>query len=237
MKKDSETPKSPPNVWEKAARDGWKAILAKVRSLRDSGKTYDQIGEIVGVSGPLVKGWLEGAKKAENSSLAKFLSYLDRLGLDYRQYFPEQKDQPIARTTNVNSQDQHKINVYCVAGAGLPIDLLEEKPIATVYVPAKLFRKCDFALQVEGDSMAPGIPDKSICGIQCDVPFVSNLVYLAYLPHEGHVIKRIRFDHEKKTFIFHSDNPDQRLYYEYSVPTDSSEKIILGKVVWVLKTY
>ena len=212
--------------WEEFSEKGWSEIRNRLRQMKSDGMTLQQIADVVGFkSRSHVKGLIDGDRSSLNAPLTQFFSYLERLGIDYLDYLPIRQPKP--------SKDQKPIPVFGIAGAGAPID--ERIPLCTIYVPEEYVKRCDFAVEVSGDSMNPTIPDKSVCGIKKDTDFVPNRIYLAYLPDEGHVIKRVRLDLGANAFIFHSDNSDQQQYPEFSVPLTSAEKLLLGSVEWILR--
>ena len=75
--------------WQNVADTLWQAVLAKAQALKAEGNTLQELANLVGVSSRAVVGaWLTGNRKASGSSFAELMSYAERLGLDYRNYFP-----------------------------------------------------------------------------------------------------------------------------------------------------
>ena len=75
--------------WQTVANALWQAVLAKTQELKAEGRTLQELATLVGVSSRAVVGaWLTGTRKASGSSFAELMSYAERLGLDYRNYFP-----------------------------------------------------------------------------------------------------------------------------------------------------
>ena len=77
------------NSWNETANRLWQAILARIGELKDEGETLQSIADKVGVkSRTIVHYWLSGSRKADGSPFADLMTYAERLGLDYRNYFP-----------------------------------------------------------------------------------------------------------------------------------------------------
>lgn len=228
--------------WKDTAQAAWEAMLVKVRDLKNEGKTLQEIADILGHGNrSLVSEWLQGNRKAENASFASFMNYLERLGLDYREFFPPA---PLIKRIEVNApvekvqgNDLQELGVYSVAGAGTPIDVAELTPLFTVFAPPDYLRKADFAIVIDGHSMEPLISHGAVVGIKKDAPFVANELYAARIPYEGMVVKRVGVDMEKDEFIFKSQNPDKGSYPDYRIGINEGEGIIIGRVVWVMWGY
>lgn len=75
--------------WQNVANALWQAVLDRAQKLKAEGSTLQDLANIVGVSSRAVVGaWLTGTRKASGSSLAELMTYAERLGIDYRNYFP-----------------------------------------------------------------------------------------------------------------------------------------------------
>lgn len=129
------------------------------------------------------------------------------------------------------------INVYSVAGAGPGIEVGEIEPLFQVTAPPDYFRRSDYAIVVDGHSMEPLIAHGSIVGIKLHAPFVANELYVARIPYEGLVIKRIGVDRDTNEFIFKSENPNKEAYPDFRRSIEDAEGIIVGRVVWVMWGY
>lgn len=231
------------NKWEIIAKNAWEAILQKVRSLKDEGKTLQEIADIVGVGNRSNIGeWLKGNRAAENASFANLMLYLERLGFNYEDFFPQTPPQ-IKRlhqhspVENVVGPDLSTINVYALAGAGpaqLPEDL---EPLFNITAPPEYFRQSNFAVKVIGHSMEPLIPHGAVVGILKNAPFQANELFLANIPYEGLVIKRVGVDLKNNEFIFKSENPDKNAYPDFRISINDSESIVIGRVMWVMWGY
>lgn len=230
------------NHWEKAAKEAWAAILAKVKELNASGLTLQDIANKVGVSNrSIISGWISGERKAENASFANLMSYLEGLGLDYADFFPPRTQikriEPNAPVENADTEDAEPIHVYLAAGAGPGILPTELEPLFTVTAPPAYLWRCDYAVVVDGHSMEPLIPHGAVVGIRSSFNFVVDELYLAQLPYEGNLIKRIGLDRDSQEYIFKSQHPDKIAYPDFRVSIHEAEKIIIGRVVWVLVGY
>ncbi|MBQ7607217.1 MAG: hypothetical protein IJU76_04535 [Desulfovibrionaceae bacterium] len=180
--------------------------------------------ENLGVNHQTFWQWLKGKRIP---SLSKISPVLDLLGytLSTNNSSEQGNEQGI-------SDLFERIDVFAAAAGGTPIDVYETEPLCSVYVPKDFVKKCDYAVECDGDSMSPTIPDKSICGVKLEPFDKGNEIYLAYIPLEGMTIKRVRADRLNGLYIFHSDNP---LYPEFSVSMTAAEKIVIGKIVWTLR--
>jgi phage repressor protein C with HTH and peptisase S24 domain len=135
------------------------------------------------------------------------------------------------------SEKNTTINVYSVAGAGpgfLPAQL---DPLFQITTTPEYLRRSDYAVLVDGHSMEPMIPHGSVVGIKCDVPFKANEIFLADIPYEGLVVKRVGVDLKNNEFIFKSENPDKEAYPDFRLSIAEAEKIIIGRVVWITIGY
>lgn len=232
------------NYWDEAAKKAWGAILDKVNYLvKQKGNTMDAVAKIVGVGGrSVIHAWLNGTRAAENTSFANMFSYMERLGIDYRQFLPDGKVairriEPNAPTELVDENEFSTIPVYAMAGAGPGILPEQLTPLFKVTAPPDYLRRSTFAIMVDGHSMEPLIPNGAIVGIREDAEFRANELYLANVPYEGLVIKRIAVDMTTKEFVFKSQNPDKESYPDFRLSIGAAEKIIIGRVVWVMIGY
>lgn len=75
--------------WKDTANRLWLAVFAKVKALDAEGETLQAIADKVGVkSRQNVKAWLSGARKGGGIAFPELMTYAERLGIDYRNYFP-----------------------------------------------------------------------------------------------------------------------------------------------------
>lgn len=229
--------------WEKTAQAAWKAILQKVKALKQEGRTLQEIADLIGVGNrALVGEWINGNREAANASFSNLMNYLERLGYNYLDFFPSQPPSirriaPNAPVEKVTGRSLKTINVYSVAGAGPSVEVGEIEPLFQVTAPPDYFRRSDYAIVVDGHSMEPLIAHGSIVGIKLHAPFVANELYVARIPYEGLVIKRVGVDRAANEFIFKSQNPDKEAYPDFRLNIEEGEGIIVGRVVWVMWGY
>lgn len=229
--------------WDESAAKAWTAILAKVRALDEAGETLEDIAKLLGIKNRgSISLWLSGGRKAENTSFPNMLRYLDRLGLDYSDFLPTasatiRRLAPNAPVEKVTGPGLKTINVYSVAGAGPGVEVGEVEPLFQVTAPPDYFRRSDYAIVVDGHSMEPLIAHGSIVGVKLHAPFVANELYVARIPYEGLVIKRVGVDRAANEFIFKSQNPDKEAYPDFRLNIEEAEEIIVGRVVWVMWGY
>lgn len=230
--------------WEQTAQAAWSAIFQKVNALKAEGKTLQAIADIVGVSNRSVVGeWLNGNRSAANTSFANLMNYLERLGYNYIDFFPKEtlptirRLAPNAPVESVAGEDLQELAVYDAAGAGPAVGLSDMAPLFTIFAPPDYLRQASFALVVDGHSMEPLIPHRATVGVNTDVPFAANEVYAANIPYEGLVIKRVAVDMAAREFVFKSENPNKDAYPDFRLNIAEAEKIIVGRVVWVMWGY
>lgn len=234
------------NRWEKIAQAAWEAILHKIKALKEEEKkTLQEIADIMGVSNrSLVGEWLNGNRQAVNTSFANLMNYLERLGYNYIDFFPNNTSSalirrlaPNAPTERVEGEGLQELSIYDVAGAGPAVEISEITPLFTVFAPPNYLRQAGFAILVDGHSMEPLIPHHAIVGINPDSSFTANELYAARIPYEGVVIKRVGVDLAAEEFIFKSENPNKEAYPDFRMNIKEAEKIIIGRVVWVMWGY
>ena len=77
------------NNWTQIAQNLWQAVLAKVKALKAEDETLQAIADKVGVNHRSVVGeWIKGNRQAANAPMGDLMTYAERLGIDYRNYFP-----------------------------------------------------------------------------------------------------------------------------------------------------
>ena len=97
--------------------------------------SLQKIADMVGVGNrAVISEWINGNRKAENTSFANLMTYLERLGYDYRDYFPTpnpiiKRVGPDAPVEQITSENAKTIPVYAMAGAGPGIELVEYEPL------------------------------------------------------------------------------------------------------------
>lgn len=228
--------------WDELAARAWAAIKENVQRRVDNGETLESIARLLGIkSRGAVSLWLSGGRKAENTSFPNMLRYLERLGIDYADYLPAQpkirRAFPSSPVENVSGTGLQTVPVYTVAGAGPAVVVSELEPLFTVTAPPDYFRRSDYAIVIDGHSMEPLIPHGAIVGVKLNSPFVANELYLAQIPYEGLVVKRVGVDREKNEFVFKSINPDKEAYPDFRLSMGECENVIIGRVVWIMWGY
>lgn len=204
---------------EKSQERGWQSAFAQ-----KAGISQSSLSKII-----------SGETKAPE--LATVSAIIDALGDELAITPTIRGTAPNAPIDVVDGPGLCTINVYAVAGAGqgfLP-DQLE--PIFRVTAPPEYFKRADYAVVVDGHSMEPLIPHGAVVGIKLSSSFMANELYLANIPYEGLVIKRVGVDRQASEFIFKSQNPDKDSYPDFRLSISESEKIIIGRVVWILIGY
>jgi len=134
-----------------------------------------------------------------------------------------------------NRTDTITINVYAMAGAGMPQTLSDYEPIETFNLPARFAKPNITPIKIEGRSMEPMIVDGAIVGVdRDDLHVVSGEIYAVWLPYEGAVVKRLYMG--SRSIILKSDNPN---FPEITIPVPEigQDHLILGRVKWVLQEF
>lgn len=191
--------------------------------------SYKELAEKAGVNQGNLSEFLNGKRASLNFDSAwkilDFLGLLDSLkGVD-------------RLASEGSSPNQMPIPVYAIAGAGPGVLPDQLEPLFTVFAPPEYFRRSDYAVVVSGHSMEPLIPHGSIVGIRTGDPFQANELFLAEIPYEGLVVKRVGVDLKAEEFVFKSQNPDKEAYPDFRLSVHEAEKIIIGRVVWVMVAY
>lgn len=200
------------------------ATFPSVRAASDSlGATYETF-----------KSWYDGVKSPTLKSLSPFLDAIIASG---RVGFSKKALVFSSKTDGDKSPDNVIVPVFAVAGAGPAWLPASQEPLFTVQAPADFMRRCDYAIQVEGHSMEPLIPHGAVVGIKEDGAFQANELFLANIPYEGLVVKRVGVDLKSEEFIFKSQNPDKEAYPNFRLSIHEAEKIIMGRVVWIMTNY
>lgn len=199
-------------------------------------------------------GWQSSfAKKAgiSQSALSKIISgetkepemgtisaIVDALGDEFYSTLPSiRRLAPNAPVESVTGEGLRELAVYNVTGAGPAVELSETAPLFTLFAPPEYLRQASFALVVDGHSMEPLIPHRTTVGVNTDAPFAANEIYAARIPYEGLVIKRVAVDMAAREFVFKSENPNKDAYPDFRLNIAEAEKIIVGRVVWVMWGY
>lgn len=229
--------------WEITAAQAWQAVLSKVESMRNEGKTLQQIADTVGVKNrSLIGEWLNGNREAANAPFPNLMSYLENLGIDYRKFFPDEEQEhagirrvaPHRPLEEADFADSVEISVYALADAGPVFEQKDGEALSTIRIPPDYAMRCDFAVLVKGDSMAWTIKNGGVVGImRKNFDFISGEVYAVRLPYEGLSIKRVIVDASAGEYIIRSDNPDKEKYPDRRLPITEYDGIIMGRVVWV----
>jgi len=232
------------DIYEEAAQRAWEAVLARVQELLAEGKKPAEISRMLGHKGrSAVTNWIAKKATAEKAEFPDMLRYIGVLGLNPLDFIPHaaaptiRRIGPNAPLEAVVGEGLQELSVYDVAGAGPAVEVSELTPLFSVFAPPDYLRRADYAILVDGHSMEPLIPNRSVVGIKTGVPFVANELYAARIPYEGMVIKRIGVDRAANEFIFKSQNPDKESYPDFRLNINEAESIIVGRVVWVMWGY
>lgn len=229
--------------WEKMANDAWDVIIKDVRALWDGGNgmTQDAIAKKLGLSQRgVVNMWLSGQRKATNAPVSALFRYLEALGHNPLDFFPDQHTQimmhrpsPQAPMEEVKGQNLHSVPLLGETGAGAPQELFSGASDNLIQILPQYYRTGMIALTVRGDSMEPTIKNGAVVGI---APLSEDIteggIYLVSIPCFGRVVKRLKLSREGKLLLY-SDNPR---YEPWAVDPAEQEKTVLGQVVWVLQS-
>ncbi len=204
--------------------------------LRDYAATFPSLkaaADSLGATYETFRSWHDGVKSPTIKSLSPFIDAILTSGKlkDVKQTIIPSSETSKAQVYNV------PIPVYAIAGAGPGILPDQLEPLFTVLAPPEYFRRSNYAILVNGHSMEPLIPHGAIVGIKLDEPFQANELFLADIPYEGLVVKRVGVDLKAEEFVFKSQNPDKDSYPDFRLSIHEAEKIIIGRVVWVMIGY
>jgi len=125
------------------------------------------------------------------------------------------------------------VPVHGQTGAGNAVERWEPEPLFWVVIPTRFGRPGMQVIQVDGDSMEPDIRDKAWVGVDTqDRTPKSGRVMAVAVPYEGLLIKRVFVDHEHNKLVLKSSNP---AYPEARLPLEDLDRLIVGRVVWLMQ--
>lgn len=216
----------------------WENLI--IKAIKDYAAGFSSIraaAEHLGISYETFKSWHDEKKSPTIKSLSPFMEQLGIVMPSTKTNLSIRRVTANAPVEKVTGPRLKTINVYSVAGAGPAIAVNELEPLFQVTAPPDYFRRSDYAIVVDGHSMEPLIAHGSIVGVKLHAPFVANELYVARIPYEGLVIKRVGVDRTANEFVFKSENPNKENYPDFRLNIDEAEGIIVGRVVWVMWGY
>ena len=207
----------------------------------DSGMTQTDLARETGIEQSSLSRFIKGKQRLSMDNLFLLMDFF-RLSITPNKLVTEDTtikrigvNAPVEKISD--GENLQTIQVYSAAGAGSPFDPDSVSPLCTISAPPEYLRYSDLAVLVSGHSMEPLLPNDSIVGVKRDVPFQANELYVASIPYEGLVVKRVAVSMETGEYIFKSENPNKEAYPDFRVLIAESEKIIIGRVVWVMLRY
>jgi SOS-response transcriptional repressor LexA len=125
-----------------------------------------------------------------------------------------------------------EIDVFALAGAGQPRDLVGPEPIKTITLPKEFLKPGIVPVMIQGESMEPNLYNGAVVGVdEKDRQVISGKVYAVWLDYEGAVVKRVYVEPDK--IVLKSDNPG---FPESHLDIKNiSDGFILGRVKWVIQ--
>jgi phage repressor protein C with HTH and peptisase S24 domain len=212
------------------------------RSIPSLFKNLTELAEVAQVNQPNLSVFMKQEKDAKRKSMNLETAWKIWEAIRKRSetvgFIRHIRPNAAAEAINGNEAQLKTIHVYDTAGAGSGfIELSKVKPLFSIAIPPTYFRRSDFAVLVDGHSMEPTIIHRSVVGAQQGFEFKANELYVARIPYEGLVVKRIAVSQDKERFIFKSDNKDKDNYPDYELIIAEAEKIIMGRIVWVMYRY
>lgn len=201
----------------------------------------NRFAESIGVQPNLITRWL---KQERVPSLTTIQPVANRLGLRFTTTYEmsaSTTQHPSAATEKPSPPKKIEeegmnisLDVYTVTSGDLRTGKTAQQPQFTLTAPPACFHQADLAIMMDGHSMLPTIPDKALVGVRKNAPFKANELFVAQIPYEGLVVKRVGADPRTEEFIFKSDNPNKDQYPDRRLPAAQAEKWIVGRVVWVM---
>jgi phage repressor protein C with HTH and peptisase S24 domain len=205
-----------------------KQIEASIPSLF---KNVNELAEAAGVNQPNLSGFLKGRRKSMKVETAWKIWE----AMKNRSSLREMQSGKAVQAED--DEELQTVYIYQKAAAGNAIALSDIDPLCEFKLPFKYIAKFDFAVLVDGHSMEPTIKHESIIGAKQDFDFIANELYVAQIPYEGLVVKRVAVNRENQSFIFKSDNPNKEYYPDMVLNMNECEKFLLGRVVWFMHKY
>lgn len=213
-------------------------IIKAIRNFVANFSSVRAAAEHLGISYETFRSWHDEKKSPTIKSLSPYMEIMGIRLPGEEATAPSirraRADAPIEKVLGPNLKT---INVYSVAGAGPAVTVGELDPLFQVTAPPDYFRRSDYAIVADGHSMEPLIANGSVVGVKLHAPFVANELYVARVPYEGLVVKRVGVDRANNEFIFKSENPNKEAYPDFRLGIAEGEDIIVGRVVWVMWGY
>lgn len=217
-------------------------FLERLQQAVNKSGNMNRFAESIGVQPNLITRWL---KRERVSSLTTIQPVADKLGLRFTTTQETQATAIQEQATKAPSPlpprqeegeggENVSLGVYTAAGGDIRNGKATQRPLFTLTAPADCFHQADLAIMMDGHSMLPTIPDKALVGVRKNAHFKANELFVAQIPYEGLVVKRIGADPRTEELIFKSDNPNKDQYPDRRLPVAQAEKWIVGRVVWVM---
>jgi len=235
---------------EQVTQHAWSLIIGAARAkYRKTGgdKTYEEIGEMCGVSKATAKRWIDDGEGGVSTPFPNMLRYLKAFGIPLEKALSIPGDIQAINGAKVEGGSAKGLQesgltvlgVYAVAGAGPAWDAEDDEPMFNIAVPARYLRPHIIPLFINGTSMEPTILDNAVVGVNREhKDVVQGKIYAVRLPHEGIVIKRLYIDHKQKCFVLKSDNQkDAAEFPDVFLSFEDGDSFIYGRVSWVLQSY
>jgi phage repressor protein C with HTH and peptisase S24 domain len=202
-------------------------FINRVKSLmvKRGYRSQKELSEATGIGQSTLSEWISQGREPK---LEHFLLLADKLNTT---------PQYLWYGTEDTSQDNYrKAEVYHMAGAGMPYQLIESEPFDSVWLKKEFLNNHIVVVKVRGHSMEPTIMDGACIGVDIsDRQIVSGEMYALWIPYEGAIIKRINVD-PRGTIQVISDNSDNKRYPTVNLqPKELDESFIQGRVKWVIQ--
>lgn len=213
-------------------------FLERLQQAVSKSGNMNRFAESIGVQPNLITRWL---KQERVPSLTTIQPVADKLGLRFTTTQETQEQatntpSPLPRAEEGEGGKNVSLGVYTAAGGDIRNGKATQQPLFTLTAPPDFFHQADLAIMMDGHSMLPTIPDKALVGVRKNAHFKANELFVAQIPYEGLVVKRIGADPRTEELIFKSDNPNKDQYPDRRLPVAQAEKWIVGRVVWVMHT-
>ncbi|MBI9111981.1 S24 family peptidase [Maridesulfovibrio ferrireducens] len=125
------------------------------------------------------------------------------------------------------------VPVSSMAGEESGSEQWAPQQVGELNIPETFYRPSMVVLKVEGSSMEPAIRRNAFAGVdETQKRLMAGDIYAVHVPYQGVVIRRVFFDPENSRFILRPEDPQHPELY---IAVQDQNKLVVGRVVWVMQ--